>query len=211
MEVENRKKILSAFEEYVLVEGKRPHSVFLFCRNLELREKDFYDLFPDFDGLEGAIWSDWGSETLEALSKDESVHQYSARERYLAFLFTFLEALKEHRSWVILRFPDLPKALGCRQFADLRNVFSEFADRLEIQLPVEELTSRFAPSNWRSKILLPHFFSVIDFFKKDASPGFERTEAYIEKSVRAAFEIVDGGALDAGLDLFRFLAGQNRH
>jgi len=50
-----------------------------------------------------------------------------------------------------------------------------------------------------------HLRSVIDFYLKDDSKGFERTDAFVEKSAAAAFDIVRTQALDSAVDLARFL------
>ncbi|MFQ3671681.1 MAG: hypothetical protein SNJ84_09510, partial [Verrucomicrobiia bacterium] len=48
--------------------------------------------------------------------------------------------------------------------------------------------------------------STLDFHLRDTSPGFERTDAFWEKSARFAFDLISSGALDSALDLARFLA-----
>ena len=48
--------------------------------------------------------------------------------------------------------------------------------------------------------------SVIDYFVKDTSRGFERTDAYIEKSTALAFDVMQTQAIDSAFDLLRFLA-----
>jgi hypothetical protein len=50
------------------------------------------------------------------------------------------------------------------------------------------------------------FRNLIEFNLNDSSRGFERTDAYIEKSVQLAFELIRSQAIDAAFDLARFLA-----
>jgi hypothetical protein len=47
---------------------------------------------------------------------------------------------------------------------------------------------------------------VIDFSLKDDSRGYERTDAFIEKSVAVAFDLIRTQVVDSALDLARFLA-----
>lgn len=204
------RKIRDGYKEAILSEGKAPKTVFVFCKGLGIPEREFFDRFADFAALDAAIWAEWVSEAVSALDRDNDVGAYTARERYLAFLFTFVEVMKDNRSWLLARFPGVGTALQCRSFKRFREAFAGFADTLEIRLPVEEVTGRFAPSNWRSKVLYPHLLSLMEFFKDDGSDRFEATDAYVEKSVRVAFEVLEGGVFDAGVDLLRFLAGRNR-
>ena len=46
---------------------------------------------------------------------------------------------------------------------------------------------------------------VLKFWIKDSSKGFEKTDALIEKSVQAAFEVFDNTSVDTLVDLGKFL------
>ena len=50
---------------------------------------------------------------------------------------------------------------------------------------------------------------MVEFTLADDSSGFERTDAYIEKSVRLAFDVIGTQAVDSAFDLFRFLSGRS--
>jgi hypothetical protein len=50
-----------------------------------------------------------------------------------------------------------------------------------------------------------HLRSVIDFYLKDDSKRFERTDAFVEKSAAVAFDVIRTQALDSAVDLARFL------
>jgi hypothetical protein len=47
--------------------------------------------------------------------------------------------------------------------------------------------------------------SVVAYNLKDDSPKFERTDAFIEKSVTVLFDLMGRQVLDSGFDLLRFL------
>jgi ubiquinone biosynthesis protein COQ9 len=49
------------------------------------------------------------------------------------------------------------------------------------------------------------FRSVVAFNLKDDSAKFERTDAFIEKSVTLLFDLMGRQVLDSGFDLLRFL------
>ena len=43
------------------------------------------------------------------------------------------------------------------------------------------------------------------FWKEDNSPGFEKTDAAIEKSVNLAFDLIGKGAVDSAIDFAKFM------
>ena len=208
MSEEIRTQILKAWRDRILGGDKPPASVFAFCRDIDVREREFYQHFASLDALDAAIWQGMVQQAVSAVAADADAAEYSARERYLAFLFTLGEVLREERSWVLARFPGVGRALACRKWDKAKATFHEFADGLPMGLPGGDLASRLAPEDWRGRLLYPHLLSVFEFFKTDESAGFESTDAYIEKSVRAAFALIEAPGLDAGLDLLRFLAGR---
>ena len=46
---------------------------------------------------------------------------------------------------------------------------------------------------------------ILKFWLKDGSPGFEKTDLVIEKSVRVVFDVFDSSTLDSLLDFGKFL------
>jgi hypothetical protein len=56
-----------------------------------------------------------------------------------------------------------------------------------------------------------HWRSVLEYFLKDESQGFERTDAFIEKTVEFAFDLLRTQAIDSAADLARFLLPQIAH
>ena len=43
------------------------------------------------------------------------------------------------------------------------------------------------------------------FWRDDDSAGFEKTDAFVEKSVNLAFDLIGKGALDSAIDFAKFL------
>ena len=58
------------------------------------------------------------------------------------------------------------------------------------------------------EVLYIHWRSVLEYFLKDESTRFERTDAFIEKTVELAFDLLRTQAVDSAADLIRFLLPQ---
>jgi hypothetical protein len=50
-----------------------------------------------------------------------------------------------------------------------------------------------------------HMSFLLLFWRDDDSAGFEKTDAFVEKSVNLAFDLIGKGALDSAIDLAKFL------
>ena len=200
-------KMKAAYVEQVLVEGKPPSSVFLFCRNLKISESDFYVHFNSFPALEKAIWDDLLTETIEILNKDENYPNYTVREKMLALLFTWVEQLKENRSYVGYQFANIPRQDVMPGFLGAAKLtFESFFKELIVEgVESDEIADRKPLTMHYAKAFWAQFVFVTRFWVGDESKGFEKTDAFIEKSVHFAFNLVGKGVIDSFLDLSKFL------
>lgn len=92
----------------------------------------------------------------------------------------------------------------------MRRAFTDFVDEvLNEGEGTGEVACRGTLTRTYPLGLFGHFLSVIEFNLEDTSKGFERTDAYIEKSVRLAFDVIGTQAVDSAFDLLRFLRGRS--
>ncbi len=199
--------IKTSYIEYLLTEGKRPVSVFKYCLDLGIKEDDFYNHFGSFDGLEKYIWKGFIDKTISRLKADESFGTFSTREKILAFYYTLLEELKSNRSYVIFQLSHSPKPEFVPEYIkSFKATFELFFEGLLNEGKVNgEIASRpFLDKRYPSLFWL-HMGFLLLFWKEDESPGFEKTDAAVEKSVNLAFDIIGKGAVDSAIDFAKFL------
>ena len=92
----------------------------------------------------------------------------------------------------------------------MRHEFKKFAETLlEHGKQSGEIADRRGITNLYPGILYAHLRWVIDQYLRDESEGFERTDAFIEKTVALAFNLFRSQALDSAADLIRFLLPSN--
>ncbi len=92
---------------------------------------------------------------------------------------------------------------------ELRKNFLEFTkqltfENLEILEKAKESIKNFNEKT-REEALWLHFISIIEFWKKDQSPSFEKTDLYIEKTIDTGFELINNEPLKKVMDLGKFL------
>jgi len=205
-----RAKILVAFAAHWSEEGRPPRSVARFCRELGITEVIFYKHFPSLHAVEKAFWRHWITEVISAVEGGEDWEEFTARERYLSFLFALTQSAIARRSLLLERFHDISPISHPAALEGMRSEFLEFAGRL-IDRGTEsgEIAERRGLSTLYPGILYVHLRWVIDQWLKDESEEFERTDAFIEKTVTLAFDLFRSQALDSAADLIRFLLPGN--
>jgi len=205
-----RKSILEAFAAHWSEEGEPPRSVARFCKGLGITEAVFFKQFPSLHAVEKAFWRHWISDVISAVEEGDDWQEFAARERYLAFLFALTQSANERRSLLLERFHDISPLSHPGALEGMRGEFLEFARRLiDHGTSSGEIAERRGLTALYPGILYVHLRWVIDQHLKDESEGFERTDAFIEKTVTLAFDLFRSQALDSAADLLRFLLPGN--
>ncbi|MBC6368607.1 TetR family transcriptional regulator C-terminal domain-containing protein [Algoriphagus sp. AK58] len=203
-----RKLILEGFVNHVLEHGTQPASVFKFAKELKMKEEEFYTYFTSFEAIKSAIWVSIYDATLEAIEAQEVFKEYSAREKFLSFLFTWIEELKKNRSYLLSLYADKTQSIKSLPVdtKEFKDKFKEFAGEIILEgKETQEIASRpFITEKYDEALWLQVAF-VFRYWLDDRSPRFEKTDAAIEKSVNLAFDLMGKSALDTFLDFAKFL------
>jgi hypothetical protein len=205
-------QIITAYMSYVLEHEKFPSSVYKFCKQIELTEDVFYKHFGSLESVQKNIWKVFFNNAMALVQKNKDYEQYANKEKMLSFFFTFFEVLTLNRSYVLFTFSEFGfSARGMGQLKGLRRLIKEFASEL-----IEEgnetkafKISRHNPALFSEGAWLQCLF-LLKFWSEDSSPGFEKTDVAIEKSVTTIFDVFDNTPLDSILDFGKFLYKENR-
>lgn len=199
-------KLLELFKEDVLERGY-PVSVYKFCKQAGIKESEFYNVVGSFKGLEKLFWSNQVEQTIEALHVDHAYETYGAREKVLAFFYTFIEHITDHRSFILVitesnRRPDqLHRLLSL-----CKPVFESYIKNiLDTGMRSGEVMQRKFVDKFYTKGLWAEFVFILKFWIQDDSQGFQHTDEAIEKSVNLGFELLSRSPLDAMVDFGRFI------
>lgn len=197
----------TAYIEYLLRNGKQPASVYKFCLDLGVKESHFYNHYGSFEALEKTIWNGFMDQAINSLIADKGFAEFSAREKMLALYFTLAEVLKANRSFILLQLNTFKKPELVPMFLkDFKNSFEEFAGTILTDAKKKgEIADRPYLNERYPQLFWIHLSFFLIFWKNDDSTGFEKSDAFIEKSVNLAFDLIGKGAFDSTVDFAKFL------
>lgn len=200
-------QIIKSYREAVLMEGKKPASVFKFCKEGGFTESDFYQHFGSFESIEKTIWKSYIAQVKERMDSDDNFLKFSSREKILTFYFMLIEMLKEDRSFILHQLKSIKSPTVVPVFLkDFKVGFESWIDNvLNEGKSTGEIASRPFFDKQYSFLFWMHFIFIIQFWAHDDSAGFEKTDAAIEKSVNLAFDVIGKGVLDSALDFGKFI------
>ncbi len=206
-QIVDSKYIISKYMDYVLEHGDYPKTVYKFCKEIKIKEQEFYNFFGSLDNLDKDIWTTLFIETVEVMRKSKEYDDFTSREKMLALFYSFFETLTLNRSYALfaLNRYDMPlKSL--KQLMGLRIQIKDFAAEL-IEADNEEKTHKFVknPITVFSEGAWLQFLFLLNFWKNDESTRFEKTDVAIEKSVNTIFDLFDNTPLSNVIDFGKFL------
>lgn len=200
-------KIVSMFMQDTLENNEKPKSIYHFAKANGLTEAEFYNFFGGLEGVEKEIFNLFLEKTLALLEKDKDYEYYDMKSKMLSFYFTFFELLTANRSYVVLSLKENKNPLqGLMQLSGLRNGFKDFVSGIisdEYRLKQEKFQQiqekALQESAWFQLLM------TLKFWLDDSSASFEKTDLFIEKSVKASFELMNTAPLESLIDFGKFL------
>jgi hypothetical protein len=202
-----REEIVSKYMNEVLESGKKPKSVFHFAKDNDFTEAEFYNFFGTIEGLEKEIFRLFFVNTTDLLDKNGEYQEYNMKNKMLSFYFTFFEILTANRSYVLQTLKTDPNPIkNLVQLTLLRESFKEYvAEILTDDFRVEqEKLQKFQEKTLQESAWI-QLMLTIKFWMQDASPAFEKTDIFIEKSVNASFELMNVAPMNHLIDFGKFL------
>lgn len=211
MEKENlitEEKIFELYGDYILNHGERPKNIYRFAKENKFEEKDFYNYFSSFEQIEKSMLVNLFNQSVALASEVNNSDEITSKEKLLNVYFIFFENMTMNRSLVLMILGS-DKLHSSKLSNHLKETHRNFIKTLDfndfemIKKAKEDMKNLHEKA--REEALWIHFVSSIEFWKKDTSPSFEKTDVFIEKTVDTGFELMDNEPLRKVIDLGKFL------
>lgn len=206
--ITDRARIRAAYRDHLLRHGAPPATVYALAQELGLTESAFYEQYATFEAIDRDIFRGFIAQARQRAEATPEYAAYSVREKLLAFYYALIENLREERSYVQLK--NQQRSFFNRTMPvylqDAKTQFEVYAEELlnEARMSQEVvkrafLSDRYAAGFWYQ------FTFLLDFWLRDSSPNFERTDEAIEKAVALSFDLIGRNPLDSAVEFARFL------
>jgi hypothetical protein len=199
--------IIDKYTDYCLMHGHRPATVYKFAKENGFEEADFYKYFASFGTLERAFFVEMFNHALETLEPSPTYNDFTGVDKLSAFYFTFFEIATANRSYVLYSLKEGGSNMkNMLKLKNLRKEFTVYAQAIldkPFDIPNQK-ADKFQSDALREAAWL-QFLSIFKFWMNDTSPGFEKTDIFIEKSVKASSDLVYNTPLKSLFDLGKFI------
>jgi hypothetical protein len=200
-------EITSYYMGYLLENGSKPASVYLFAKENNFEESIFYEYFGSFEAIEKSIFNTIFETTQNTLGKSKEYESFDARNKLLSFYFTFFENLSANRSFMLILLGEPKEQLKKLSILkDFKKNYTNYVDTLEIEtidFKQKNITQIQRKSIKESAWV--QFIITLKFWLNDSSASFEKTDVFIEKSINTSFDLIDTTPLKSIIDFGKFL------
>lgn len=208
----DKNRLFESFITQTLENEKMPKSVYLFCSKIGIEESVFYQYYGSLDGLRTALFEAFYINTIELIEKQEDFDKKTSKEKLLLFFFTFFEVLQLNRSYVLFVLSEASLSKKWTDLRGLRSQFKTFASEL-IEIDNSQKEGPFSNRSIKlySEAAWAQLLFLMQFWIKDDSASFEKTDIAIEKSVQTVFTLFGNNAFDTVFDFGKFLWREKSH
>jgi hypothetical protein len=202
-----RDKIVSMYMNFRLENNDKPKSVYQFAKSNGFEETEFYSFFASIENVEKEVFKIFLEKTVDLIQKDSNYEEYDMKTKMLSFYFTFFELLSANRSYVVLSLNENKNQLkNLMQLSSLRSSFKNYVSEIisdDIRIKIEKLQEIQEKAIQETAWI--QFLLTMKFWLDDESPAFEKTDIYIEKSVKLSFELMNSAPIDSLIDFGKFI------
>lgn len=200
-------KITEIYMHFCLENNKKPESVYLFSKHIGISEKEFYNFFASIEALEKSVFVSFHQLTIRLIGQSEEMSVAGFRDKLLTYYYTYFEILTANRSYVVFALKeDKSRLNGLLKLKAFRTHFKEFINAASAgYLKVKSERIRKTQQDALEEGGWIQFLVTLKFWLDDESMGFEKTDLFIEKSIRATFDLIDTTPLESVLDFGKFL------
>jgi hypothetical protein len=200
-------KIVSMYMDYTLEQNEKPKSVYQFAKLNGFTESEFYSFFGTLESLEKEIFALFFDNTISLLEKNEDYQSYDMKSKLLSFYFTFFELLTANRSYVMSSLKQHKNLmLNIMILSELRKKFKKYISEIitdDFRIQQEKLQQYQEKATTESFWF--QFMLSLKFWMDDTSANFEKTDIYIEKSVKASFDLMNIAPINSIIDFGKFI------
>lgn len=202
-----RDKIVSMYMNYRLEKSDRPKSVYQFAKENGFDETLFYSFFGTLESVEKEIYKIFIEKTIDLIQKDPAYENYDMKDKMLSFYFTLFEMMSANRSYVLLTLKEHQNQLkNLMQLSNFRTEFKNYVSEIitdDVRIQYEKFQNIQEKAIKESAWI--QFLMILKFWLEDESAAFEKTDIFIEKSVKAGFELMNITPIESVIDFGKFL------
>lgn len=203
----SKDSLIKMYMSYVMEHQSNPGSVYNFATKNGFKESEFYQHFASFESLEREIFKGFLEHAIETLHKSAEYETFDNRNKLLSLYFTLFEIFTANRSYVLQMLkPNLRNLKSLKMLLEFKKVFLDYIDELNFPLtPLHQKQFEDIRQKALKESAWMQFLFILDFWMKDSSKGFEKTDILIEKSIHTGMDFIDAEQFRSIIDLGKFL------
>jgi len=197
--------VIETYMNHCLENNEAPKNVYLFCKQYQIVESEFYALFSSLEMINAEVWNQFLKNAIQVIQKDKAYEGYTDKNKLLTLYFTVFEILNLNRSYCVFALKQSrPPLENLKDLNEFRRTFKQFVTVIitanDSNSSLKTITKPiYSEGAWIQ------FLFLLKFWLEDKSIGFEKTDIAIEKSVNTVVDLLQTKSLENIVDFGKFL------
>lgn len=188
------------------INQEKPFTIKQLSRKAGVKEDDIYLHFNSITHILPAFYLLLPDRYLEMTREIDGYADFSLEEQLSNFIYSLFDMLQEEREFVD---QTIAEAVFTEQNQEFKQRLGELmADFLENDPQIAASTRALVSNKTVSTWLAGELIHLLKFWHRDKSPQYQNSLALTDKLVAFLSEALHSQAIDRGLDLLKYMAGQ---
>lgn len=203
----SREDIMDSFMSYVVDHGF-DIEISSFCKAHKVSKKQFNSVFESIDDIEQQVWAELMKAAILTTTSDSQLSSFTMREKLLTLYYTFFENCALNHSFLKASIAHHGRTGMLKVLKPLKEEFVPVINGFQsISIPfskqygesINKLANSAVGESFYAQLLF-----LLDFWSKDESVDYEKTDIAIEKTVRASMDMLDVTPVKSVIDFAKF-------
>lgn len=204
----SKEQLQDVFISYVEEEGLG-FSIETFCSENSVSIEQFKELLGSVEEAEKDVWLALMKAALSTVKADQGFGQFTAKEKLLSVYYTFFENCALNESFCEESISFHGKISMLAVLKKMKEPFVQFVkDNLDTpQFPTSQYSDKVNDlgGSFQSETVYAQLLFLLDFWSRDRSADYEKTDIAIEKAVKALTDLIDITPVKSLLDFGKFV------
>jgi len=201
-------QLLDVFVRYVEQEGL-DFSIETFSSDNKVPIKQCKELLGSIEEAEKEVWHALMTAAISTVTSDKGFAQFTAKDKLLSVYFTFFENCALNEAFCTESIKYRGKINMFSVLKPMKETFVEFVKEnlASTQFPASQYSDKVNEigGSFQSETVYAQLLFLLDFWSRDNSTDFEKTDIAIEKAVKALTDLIDITPVKSLLDFGKFV------
>lgn len=180
-----------------------------FCNENSIKIEQFKELLISVEEAEKSVWEALMASAISTVTSDKQFETFTVKDKLLSVYYTFFENCSLNSEFCKESIRYHGKLGMINVLKNMKGLFVDFVKDYfpDRQFPAAQYSEKLNQigGSVQSEAVYAQLLFLLDFWSRDTSPDYEKTDTAIEKAVKALTDLIDITPVKSLIDFGKFI------